>query len=102
MSDDLHIPLPIERLARPFLLFARNKLAGAILLMAATGIAIFWANSPWSASYHYALRIVFTVGIGDFVLSKPLLLWINDGLMGVLFFVVGLEIKREILAGELS
>ena len=93
---------PIEKLVRPFLVFARNKLAGAILLMIATGIAVLWANSPWSAAYHEILNTVIAVGIGDFVLSKSLLLWINDGLMGVFFFVVGLEIKREIIAGELS
>ncbi|MBW1806668.1 MAG: Na+/H+ antiporter NhaA [Deltaproteobacteria bacterium] len=102
MSDDLHIPLPIDRLVRPFRVFAKNKLAGAILLMITTVIAIFWANSPWSANYHDILMTEITLGIGDFVLSKTLLHWINDGLMDVFFFVVGLEIKREILAGELS
>jgi NhaA family Na+:H+ antiporter len=93
---------PIDRLIRPFQVFAANRLAGAILLLAATGAALLWANSPWSGSYAALLGMKVTAGAGTFVLSKPLLLWINDGLMGVFFFVVGLEIKRELLAGELS
>jgi len=93
---------PIERLIRPFQVFAQNKLAGAILLLAATGAALVWANSAWHGSYQRLLGMRLTVGIGGFVLQKPMLLWINDGLMAIFFFVVGLEVKRELIAGELS
>ena len=93
---------PIDALTRTFRAFAAHKLSGAVLLVAATVVALIWANSPWTASYRALRDLPVTVGVGDFVLSKPLLLWINDGLMAVFFFLVGLEIKREVLAGELS
>lgn len=76
--------------------------SGGILLLVATAAALIWANSPWAASYTSLWQTKLTVGAGDFVLSKPILLWINDGLMAVFFFVVGLEIKREFLVGELA
>ena len=92
----------IDRIARPFQIFASHKLAGAALLLAATGIAIAWANSPWAGFYDRWLHTEATLSIGRFGLSKSINHWINDGLMGVFFFVVGLEIKRELLAGELA
>ena len=92
----------IDRLTRPLLLFSRHKLAGAGVLLCAALVAIAWANSPWSDYYFRLLDTRLSFGAGDFELSKPLLLWINDGMMGVFFFVVGLEVKREFLAGELS
>ncbi|RYE21448.1 MAG: Na+/H+ antiporter NhaA, partial [Sphingobacteriales bacterium] len=61
-----------------------------------------WVNSPWHESYHHIWEINFSIGIGEYVLSHPLHLWINDGLMAIFFFVIGLELKREFLAGELS
>lgn len=87
---------------RPFQAFARHKLSGAGLLLLATAAALGWANSPWSESYHHLLETEISLEVGGWSLSKHLLHWINDGLMGVFFFVVGLEIKREVLAGELS
>ena len=93
---------PIERLTKPLRLFAAHKLAGAGLLVAATVVALIWANSPHGDAYRAILDTKLTFGLGGFSLSKPLHLWINDGLMGVFFFVVGLEIKREFLSGELS
>ncbi len=92
----------IDKLMRPLQTFARHKLAGAGLLMLATVVAIGWANSPWKHSYHQLLEIQVRVGIGDLQLDKTLHHWINDGLMGAFFFLVGLEIKRELLTGELS
>ncbi|MFT5483769.1 MAG: NhaA family Na+:H+ antiporter, partial [Halieaceae bacterium] len=92
----------IARISRPLLLFSKHKLAGAGLLLISAIVAIVWANSIWSDSYFGALNARLTIGLGDFELSKPVLLWINDGMMGVFFFVVGLEVKREFLAGELS
>jgi NhaA family Na+:H+ antiporter len=67
-----------------------------------TVVALVWANSPWAEIYEHLWEIPFNVGFGGFVLSKPLHAWINDGLMAVFFFAVGLELKREILVGELS
>ena len=93
---------PIDRLLTPLRIFARHKLAGAGLLLGATAVALVWANSAWQETYTRLLATHLTVGFGALALSKPLLLWINDGVMGIFFFVVGLEIKREILAGELS
>lgn len=65
-------------------------------------VALLWANSPWSEAYHHLWEIVLAIEIGDFVLSYSLHHWINEGLMAIFFFVVGLEIKREVLIGELS
>lgn len=89
-----------SRLSR-FLDFFRTEASGGMLLLACAVAALIWANSPFGASYFALWDTLVTVGVGGFVLSKPLLLWINDGLMAVFFFLIGLEIKREVLAGEL-
>ncbi len=73
-----------------------------ILLIAATVLAMVLANSGLAGSYHALFQSHFTIGIGDALLSKPLHLWVNDGLMAIFFFVIGLEIKRELLVGHLS
>jgi Na+:H+ antiporter, NhaA family len=93
---------PVERIVRPFQDFAHKQSSGGILLIAATVIALLWANSPWAGSYAALWHTKLTVGVGDASISKDLTHWINDGLMAVFFFVVGLEIKREVLVGELS
>ncbi len=93
---------PITALLRPFQRFQRLETAGGILLIACTGIALFWANSPWADTYEHLLHIPLTAKAGDFEISKSLLHWINDALMAIFFFVVGLEIKRELLVGELA
>ncbi len=92
----------VERVVRPFQDFARKQSSGGILLIAATVVALAWANSPWGESYVGLWHTKLTVGVGEYSLSKDLTHWINDGLMAVFFLVVGLEIKREILVGELS
>lgn len=92
----------IDRLARPFQIFAAHKLSGAVLLLAATVVAVAWANSPWAGFYHHWLQAKLAFSIGPFGLNKSVSHWIDDGLMGIFFFVVGLEIKRELLAGELT
>ena len=92
----------IDRLARPFQIFAAHKLSGAVLLLAATVMAVAWANSPWAGFYHHWLHTKLALSVGPFGLNKSVSHWINDGLMGIFFFVVGLEIKRELLAGELA
>ncbi|MEW5765068.1 MAG: Na+/H+ antiporter NhaA [Acidobacteriota bacterium] len=86
----------------PFMEFFQREAASGVILLGAALAALAWANSPWSESYAKAFSWKISVGAGPFFLSKTLLLWINDGLMALFFFVVGLEIKREILVGELS
>jgi len=91
----------VEPWLRPVVRFLHIEAAGGFVLLACTVVALILANSPWSAMFaeFWQTRVGFT--IGDFGLYKPLVLWINDGLMTVFFFVVGLEIKREIVFGEL-
>lgn len=89
-------------LVRPFQRFFALESASGTLLLAAALAALAWANSPWAERYFDLWRTVGTAGLGALVVEKPLLLWINDGLMAVFFFVVGLEIKREVLVGELA
>ena len=86
----------------PFERFFRLEAAGGILLLAAAVVALGWANSPWSASYFALWQTPVAVELGPVGLRKPLLLWINDGLMAAFFLLVGLEIKREVLVGELA
>jgi Na+:H+ antiporter, NhaA family len=92
----------IQPVVEPFQRFIHNESAAGILLMVSTVVALMWANSPWSEAYAAFRRLPVTLGVGEFVLTEPLVLWINDGLMAMFFFVIGLEIKREVLVGELS
>jgi Na+:H+ antiporter, NhaA family len=80
----------------------RHDAASGVVLMLASAVALILANSPLAGSYDLLLSVHGLVRIGDFDIDKPLLLWINDGLMAIFFLLVGLEIKREVLAGELS
>ncbi len=82
--------------------FFQLEASSGILLMITTVVALVWANSPLAPAYFSLWDTRMVIGIGSLELAKPLLLWINDGLMAVFFFVVGLEIKREVLMGELS
>ncbi|WP_017445454.1 Na+/H+ antiporter NhaA [Gayadomonas joobiniege] len=82
--------------------FFASESAGGIVLMFTALAAIIIANSPWSIFYDLLLTTPVEVFVGDFGIAKPLLLWINDGLMAIFFFHVGLELKREMLEGELS
>ena len=75
--------------------------AGIVLLVSAV-IAMIWANSAWSDSYHHLWEYKISIQAGEYGISKTLHEWINDGLMALFFFVIGLELKREIMAGELS
>jgi NhaA family Na+:H+ antiporter len=93
---------PIVTLVRPFQEFAGRETSGGILLLACTVVALLWANSPWARHYAALWHTPFTVALGSFNLSHELHFWVNDALMAVFFFVVGLEIKRELLAGELA
>ncbi len=91
-----------RRVGRPVRNFLRIEAAGGLLLILATVVALVWANSPWSHSYHELLETHISIHVGDLLhLDEPLEAWINDALMAIFFFVVGLEIKRELVAGEL-
>lgn len=91
-----------ERVILPFQEFASAESAGGIVLLAATALALGWANSPWSDSYFHLWERSFSIGFENTALTMTLHHWINDGLMVVFFFLVGLEIKRELLVGELA
>lgn len=78
-----------------------ESFAGLLLVLGAT-LALILANSPFSNLYSQFITLKFYIGIGKFELSKPLLLWINDGLMAIFFLLIGLELKREFLEGQLS
>jgi Na+:H+ antiporter, NhaA family len=82
--------------------FFKSDLAAGVLLISAALLAIIIANTPLSPLYNFLIELPMVVGAGDFEIRKPLLLWINDGLMAVFFFMVGLELKRELIEGELS
>lgn len=82
--------------------FLKKDSAGGILLITATIFALILVNSPLENIYHMFLHLHLSISIGDFILDKSFLHWINDGLMAIFFLVVGLEVKREIIDGNLS
>ena len=82
--------------------FMRLESASGILMLLAAMIAMLAANSPLTGLYNELLDTTVAVQVGALLINKPLLLWVNDGLMAVFFFLVGLEIKREVMEGELS
>jgi NhaA family Na+:H+ antiporter len=82
--------------------FTRFQASSGILLILATALALVWANSPWGNSYFELWETHLTISLGNWALDESLLHWVNDGLMVVFFFLVGLEIKREIVVGELA
>lgn len=82
--------------------FIKLESASGILLMVSAVLALLVANSQLSAWYDALLSLRFQVSLGEWKLGKPLLLWINDGLMAVFFLLVGLELKREVVSGQLS
>jgi len=101
-DDDQHDLQPggrgLTQVVREFL---RTEAAGGIALLAAAVFALVWANSPWQGGYQSLWSSELTVGWGRFALTEDLQHWVNDGLMALFFFVVGLEIKRELVRGEL-
>jgi NhaA family Na+:H+ antiporter len=93
----------IKKIVRtPFQKFLKIESFSGILLLLSTIIALVWANSSFSESYASLWEYKIGISSENFELKKPLLLWINDGLMAIFFFLIGLEIKREILIGELN
>ncbi|WP_333694857.1 Na+/H+ antiporter NhaA [Flavobacterium sp.] len=95
---------PIDRwVINPVNRFIGKSTTGGIVLFLSAIVALILANSPWKDAYHHIWEHKIAFGIDDkFMLDKTLHHWINDGLMAVFFFVVGLELKREIIGGELS
>jgi Na+:H+ antiporter, NhaA family len=89
-------------LVSPFQKFVRIESLSGILLFGATVLALILANSPLADRFQSIWQYKLGVGISEFELIKPLILWINDGLMAIFFFLIGLEIKRELLIGELN
>lgn len=91
-----------RRVGRPMREFLAIEAASGMFLIAATVLALVWANSPWSESYHDFLDFHISIEFGTLLtLDESLEHWVNDGLMVIFFFVVGLEIKRELVSGEL-
>ena len=90
--------MPVEMIRQ----FFRLEAAGGILLVAAAAVALLISNSPLAWLYKAFLDVPMVVQVGALEIAKPLVLWINDGLMAVFFFLVGMEIKREVLEGELA
>ena len=90
------------QLSGPLRRFLATESAGALLLVAATAVALLWANSPWSDAYEAVWTTPASFRIGDAALAMDLGHWINDGLMAVFFFVVGLEVRRDLAVGELT
>jgi len=82
--------------------FIHRQTTSGVLLMVCAIAALYIANSQFNEAYHHVLTTIFSIGTPDFQLSKSIHHWINDGLMALFFFVVGLELKREILVGELA
>jgi len=97
---------PLFRLARmasgPFERFFRIEAASGIVLLLAAAIALIWANSRWADSYHHLLHMPIVLSFGPYAFAQTVHFWVNDILMVVFFFVVGLEVRREMYAGELS
>jgi NhaA family Na+:H+ antiporter len=91
----------VERLFAPLTAFVQEQTAASLMLVAATIAALVWANSPWSDAYSALFQMPVAVTVGSAQLSMSLQHWISEGLMGLFFYVLGLEIKREVLAGEL-
>lgn len=89
-------------LMTPFQKFDKAQSLSGILLLGATLLAVFLANTPLAGFYEGLRQARIVIGIHSIELSKPLILWVNDGLMAIFFFLIGLEIKRELMIGELK
>ncbi len=97
-----HNSNPVNKVLKPLQEFLRLESAGGLVLMTTTVLALAVANSPLAIHYKALLDLPLEVRIGTFGIAKPLLLWVNDGLMAVFFFLVGMELKREVVEGHLS
>jgi NhaA family Na+:H+ antiporter len=103
MKDEAIKKTPIDKwVVEPIAKFISKSSTSGIILFSSAFIAIIISNSPWAAAFHHFWEYEFSVGFNGAYITKSLHHWINDGLMAVFFFVVGLELKREIIAGELN
>ena len=92
----------IKILLTPFQKFVKTGSTAGMLLFGTTIIALIWANSSYGYFYESLLQYEIGISFENFELKKPLILWINDGLMAIFFFLIGLELKRELLVGEIN
>jgi NhaA family Na+:H+ antiporter len=92
----------IDKILRPFQKFIQEESSSGIVLLVCTVVALILSNSPLSDAYHDFWALEFSIGFAGYEVAESLHDWINDGLMAMFFFVVGLELKREIIGGELS
>ncbi len=102
MKDNLSSAIEESTLLDKLYRFLHKEPAGGILLGLAAALALIIANSPLEVFYNKLIDLPLLIQIGNFSIGKPLLLWVNDGLMAVFFFLIGLELKREFLEGTLS
>jgi NhaA family Na+:H+ antiporter len=93
---------PIDTVINPISKFIHQEYTSGIVLFLSVVIALIWVNSPWAESYHHVWETSLSVGFAGSTFDHQLHIWINDGLMAIFFFVIGLELKREFMAGELS
>lgn len=98
LHSDRFVP---SRFVRPVLRFTEIEAAGGIALLAAALAALVWANSPWAPAYEALWETPLSIDLGLLRIEESLREGVNDGLMAIFFFVIGLEIKRELVAGEL-
>ena len=91
-----------EHESHAFAQFVHSESAGSVALLAASVVALVWANSPWAGGYFHLAHVPLAVSAGGSSFSLSIQHWVNDLLMALFFFVVGLEIKRELVVGELS
>ena len=93
---------PIDQVLAPLRSFTSSSASGGIVLMVAAVAALIWANSPWAETYDALWHTELAIRFGETAFARDLHFWVNDALMAVFFLVVGLEIKREVLVGELA
>jgi NhaA family Na+:H+ antiporter len=103
-TGEYHAPWEksFDRILTPFEEFIHRQTTSGLLLMGTAVMALVLANGPLAEDYQHVIHTYISIGIGDWVLKMTLHHWINDGLMALFFFIVGLELKREILVGELA
>lgn len=92
----------LRRLVSPFQEFVNAESAGGVVLVATSVLAFAWANSRWGGLYEAVKHAHISIGWGHYALAQSALHWVNDGLMALFFLLVGMEIKREVVRGELS
>jgi Na+/H+ antiporter NhaA len=101
-SDQTRRSQLLGQLSGPLRQFMATESGSALLMVSATVVALVWANSPWSGAYEAVWATESSVLLGDAGLEMDLGHWINDGLMAVFFFVIGLEVRRDLAVGELT